>query len=234
MAVYVTGDTHGRFKRVKAFCGRMGLTTDDVVVILGDAGLNYYLGPRDRRGKHDLGRLPPTFLCIHGNHEERPENVPGYHLASAFGGQVWVEDEFPNILFARDGEVYELAGMRCVAIGGAYSVDKQIRLERGWSWFASEQPDDAAKRRVEAKLTELGWDVDVVLSHTVPRSFEPVEAFIDGVDESTVDTSTEDWLQMVEDRLAYRRWYAGHYHVEKRVGNLRIMFEDWDLLEWPG
>ena len=232
MAVYLTGDTHGRFKRIRSFCRRMELTEDDVVVVLGDAGLNYFLDERDNRAKRRLAMLPNKFLFIHGNHEERPFNVPGYHEAAAFGGAVFVEDDYPNILFAKDGEVYDLDGTRCIAIGGAYSVDKDYRLMCGWHWFASEQPDNEIKARVEATLDAVGWDVDVVLSHTVPLRYEPVEAFMSGVDQSKVDKSTEEWLGRIEARLSYRRWYAGHYHIQKQIDRLRIMFEDWDLL-WP-
>lgn len=230
MTVYVTGDTHGSFKRVKQFCKRMKLTSEDVVIILGDAGLNYYLDCRDRRGKHDLAKLAPTFFCIHGNHEERPFNISSYAKQEAFGGVVWVEKEFPNILFAEDGEIYDFEGFRCIAIGGAYSVDKDYRLERGWTWFADEQPDDAVKRRVEEKLAANEWNVDIVLSHTVPRRYQPTEVFLSGIDQSTVDTSTEDWLQEIESKLTYKRWFAGHYHTQKQMDKLRLMFEDWTLL----
>lgn len=38
------------------------------------------------------------------------------------------EEEFPNILFPVDGEIFMLAGMKYLMIGGAYSVDKYFRL----------------------------------------------------------------------------------------------------------
>ena len=36
---------------------------------------------------------------------------------------VYVEEEYPNILFAKDGEVYDFCGKSVMTIGGAYSVD---------------------------------------------------------------------------------------------------------------
>ena len=231
MAVYITGDTHRRFVRVRNFCRKMGLTRDDVVVILGDVGVNYFGGSRDVEAKRQLARLAPTFMCIHGNHEERPYNCPDYHEATAFGGTVYVEDRFPSLLFAKDGELYNLAGKRCLAVGGAYSIDKMRRVSQGSGWFASEQPDDAMKAQVEAALDNANWQVDVVFSHTVPVKYEPVEFFLPGVNQELVDKSTERWLGMLEDRLDYQQWFAGHYHCEKRVDKLRIMFEDWALLD---
>ncbi len=48
MHYYITGDTHGDFSRIAEFCGSNGTDTNDVMIILGDAGINYYLdGRRD-------------------------------------------------------------------------------------------------------------------------------------------------------------------------------------------
>ncbi len=85
------------------------------------------------------------MLCIHGNHEMRPETVPSYHEAPWHGGSVYVEDEFPNLLFAKDGEVYDLDGQKAIVIGGAYSVDKWYRLQCDLNWFPDEQPSDEIK-----------------------------------------------------------------------------------------
>ena len=47
MAVYITGDTHGDFRRIGDFCFSMGTKRDDVMIVLGDAGLNYFGDERD-------------------------------------------------------------------------------------------------------------------------------------------------------------------------------------------
>ena len=51
MATYLTGDTHGNFLRVDTFCRAMETTKSDTIIILGDAGFNYYLNDRDTRAK---------------------------------------------------------------------------------------------------------------------------------------------------------------------------------------
>ena len=38
---YITGDTHGEFNRIKKFIYEHNTTKDDVLIILGDAGINY-------------------------------------------------------------------------------------------------------------------------------------------------------------------------------------------------
>lgn len=137
---------------------------------------------------------------------------------------------YPNILFARDGEVYDLDGKKAIAIGGAYSIDKAWRTE-GQSWWADEQPSLEIKTRVEQALDRLNWQIDIVLSHTTPLKYEPVEVFLPGIDQSKVDKSTEEWLDGIEKRLEYEKWYCGHYHTEKQLDRLRIMFNDYIVLE---
>lgn len=74
----------------------------------------------------------------------------------------------------------------------------------------------------------LGGD-GVVLSHTTPLKYEPVEVFLKGIDLSKVDKSTEDWLDGIEARLEYEKWYCGHYHTEKKIDRVEIMFENYDV-----
>ena len=46
----------------------------------------------------------------------------------------------------------------------------------------------------------------------------------------TGDTSTEQWLDEIERRLHYARWYAGHFHTTKTVGKLRLIYQDYARL----
>ena len=230
MTVYLTGDTHGRFERIVSFCKFFELTREDTVVILGDAGLNYYGNKTDTRGKKQLASLPPTFFCIHGNHEMRPQNISTYREKTWQGGRVLFEEEFPNILFPIDGEVFDLDSSNAIVIGGAYSIDKHYRLARGWAWFEDEQPNASIKASVEASLEKLGHEVDYVLTHTCPLKYQPTEVFLDGIDQSSVDSSTEKWLEEIERKLDYKRWYCGHYHTEKSIDRMRFMYQDWTIL----
>ena len=222
---YITGDTHGDFTRIERFCERFHPTRDDVMIILGDAGFNYYGGKRDQRVKKRIAEMPITIFSIHGNHEMRPGKIPSYRLQQWRGGMVFVEDVYPNLLFAVDGEVFDMGGLQTIAIGGAYSVDKYYRLMNGWNWWPDEQPTPEMKKGIEKCLDYQHWKVDVVLSHTVPLKYEPVEVFLPQIDQSQVDKSTETWLDGIEDRLTYRHWYAGHYHTEKEIDRLTLLFE---------
>ena len=226
--IYLTGDTHGDFQRIAHFCAHMHTKPADIMIILGDAGINFYGGWRDLNKKEFISKLPITLFCIHGNHEQRAATLPSYTEQEWHGGTVYVEEKFPSILFAKDGEVYDLNGMQAMVIGGAYSIDWMIWIP-GRNWWPDEQPSSEIRACVESKLEQLGWKVDMVLSHTVPLKYEPVEVFLLGIDQQ-VDKSTEQWLDRIEERLHYGKWYAGHYHTEKKVDRLQSMFEDYDSI----
>ena len=122
---------------------------------------------------------------------------------------MYVEDQYPHILFAKDGELYDIGSQRTFVIGGAYSVDKTYRLLYGLGWWPDEQPSEEIKRRVEENLDEIDWSVDVVLTHTAPLKYEPREVFLLGINQSMVDKSAEQWLDTIEERLDYKNGTAG-------------------------
>ncbi len=227
--IYITGDTHGEFRRIEGFCRRFETCKKDVMIILGDVGANYTGGSQDISKKEYLESLPITIFAIHGNHEQRPQAVEGYTEKIWHGGAVYWEEEYPSLLFAKDGEVFDLEGKQTIVMGGAYSVDKMYRLMYGYGWWPDEQPSEEIKRFVESQLDKLEWKVDVVLSHTAPLKYEPVEVFLAGVDQKKVDKSTEKWLDGIEDKLDYKKWYCGHYHTEKKIDRVEIMFENYDM-----
>lgn len=81
MAYYITGDCHANFDKLIYFSRfNRKLTENDVIILLGDVGLNYFGKEKDNVNKQILADFPNYFLCIHGNHEERPFNIPSYRM----------------------------------------------------------------------------------------------------------------------------------------------------------
>ena len=62
--IYITGDTRGDFRNVARFCEKMQTNKDDVLIILGDADVNYYGGEQDVQKKKYLESLPITIKKI--------------------------------------------------------------------------------------------------------------------------------------------------------------------------
>lgn len=223
---FLTGDTHGNFNRINYFCQKFETTKDDILCILGDAGINYYLGKKDYMLKQILRDMPITFFCIHGNHEERPFNIQTYKIIDWNGGKVYYEEEFPNLLFAIDGEIYNINGKSCLVIGGAYSVDKNYRLLNGWAWFKDEQPSKEIMKYVEKQINKQR-KFNLVLTHTCPINTEPRHMFLTGIDQTKVDKTTELFLQRVANWIDFDAWYFGHFHGHWDNGKYHMLFEDY-------
>lgn len=225
--IYITADTHGKFRRITDFLEEGPITPDDVLIILGDAGFNYDTVPGSGlRRKAPVNHYGIPILSLQGNHELRPEHIHTYREIPWHGGIVYQEERYPNLLFAKDGELYTFDDRTLLVCGGAYSVFKEYRIRKGLSWYPDEQPSEQIKARVERQLDRLDWETDIVLTHTCPSKAVPKEKYIPGVDQSRVDTSTEDWLDTIEDRLTYREWYCGHWHINKQVDKIRFVYKD--------
>lgn len=73
-------------------------------------------------------------------------------------------------------------------------------------------------------LKDLDNKVDIILSHTCPYKYLPREMFLDRIDQSTVDNSTEYFLDEIEKTTNYNFWYCGHYHTDKEIDKIIFMF----------
>ena len=155
-----------------------------------------------------------TFTISHRERYKVPAEA--YHMGK------WL----PNLVFAKNGEIYTINGLQYLVIGGAYSVDKYYRLSRGWSWWPDEQPSPEIKAYVEQQIREKHFDI--VLSHTCPFKYEPTEMFLDCIDQCTVDDSTERWLDTIEESIQYKAWFCGHWHTDKRIDKMHFLFRSFE------
>lgn len=226
--IFITGDTHGSYSRIVRFCAEKNcINKKDVMIVLGDTGLNYYGDERDVKKKNKISaNVPLTLFFIHGNHDLRPQNLKSYYQKTWNGGVVFYEEAYPNLLFAKDGEIFTLEDKKTLVIGGAYSIDKQFRLQNKYLWFADEQPSEQIKAFTEQQLQKSDWKIDTVLSHTCPLKYQPKEAFFTTVNQNEVDISTEEWLDNLENRLTYQRWFCGHFHIDKKIDKIQFLFKD--------
>ena len=229
-----TGDTHGGVATIS----RIGniqrnmpeyKPEETIIVILGDAGLNFWLNNTDKKYKKLLNSMNYHIYCVRGNHEQRPELIKSMILVNDenVNNVVYMEEAFPNIRYFVDGKIYNLLGYKCLVVGGAYSVDKWYRLARaGYSrdeaetadpkkcgWFKDECLTAAEMAAIMEKVK--GESVDFVLSHTCPLSWEPTDLFLNGIDQSTVDKSMEVWLDELKDNVKWKYWLFGHYHADR-------------------
>ena len=109
--------------------------------------------------------------------------------------------------------------------------------ENGWcGWFEEEQLNDA-ERATAANLCK-NKSYDFVLTHTCPISWEPRDLFLSMVDQSSVDKTTELWLDEIKSTFSWNVWLFGHYHADRferphveqffeKTDELNKIFERW-------
>ena len=160
MKYFLTGDIHGKLDKLIDFKERFQdiFNMEEVtVIILGDCAFNFYFNNTDKNRKQKANDLGFTIFCIKGNHELHADKIDSYKLKEWNGASVYYEEEYPNLLFAKDGEIYNIDNKKVLVIGGAYSVDKDYRLMMGWTWFDSEQPDDEVRELALKNLDDNEW-----------------------------------------------------------------------------
>lgn len=225
---WITGDTHGEFDRFLPIQQQVPVLERWAIFILGDAGLNYYLKSKDRKTKESLAFHYPNlvFYCVRGNHEQRPELIPGMEeeYDPYVKGFVYCEPEFHQIKYLKDGGEYVIEGKRVLVIGGAYSIDKEYRLLNRWQWFPKEQLDESERAEIAKNTT--GKSYDAVFSHTCPESWEPRDLFLSFIDQSKVDKSMEKWMDELKDTFTWNKWFWGHYHSDRYQGDKIMMFTE--------
>lgn len=236
----ITGDTHGQvFQRMDKISRNIDnlVAEETAVIILGDAGLNYYLNKTDLKEKKLSSNFGIRIYCVRGNHEQRPQNVQGMKLVydEDVDGEVYIEDELPLIRYFVDGGEYTIAGKSVLVIGGAYSVDKYYRLARAAGrsfsgWFEDEQLNEAERAEILQKVN--GKRYDFVLTHTAPITWEPTDLFLRGVDQSTVEKDMEYWLKEVALSVCWGYWLFGHYHADRiEAPHVEQFYREYEDLE---
>lgn len=250
----VRGDTHGQFAWMDNGCLDNYKPEETAIIILGDAGFNYYLNKYDDRKKAEVNVRGYRFYCVRGNHEARPQDTScGYELVydQDVRGEVYVQREYPNIRFFKDWGEYFLDFFHVCVIGGAYSVDKWWRLARAgvqsktdWrynnpkmtGWFPNEQLSLDEMAQAEYDLT--GKRFDFVFTHTCPKDWQPTDLFLGSIDQRTVDSTMELWLEDLKSKFYWNIWLFGHYHHDRLerphveqyfndIENLDIIYKRW-------
>ena len=227
----VRGDTHGVFTWLNNDTLSQYKPEETAIIILGDAGFNFYLSKTDSRLKKEVNEKGFTFYCVRGNHEQRPQEIKNMLWAydDEVEGTVYYEAEYPNIKYFKDYGFYKIGGHSCLVIGGAYSIDKDYRLGRfGFTpetnipkktgWFNGEQLN---KNEMIDCIGMIGdyaiqyGEVEFILTHTCPKSFQPTDLFLGFVDQSKVDSTMEEFLDIVNLHIGWKYWLFGHYHADR-------------------
>ena len=210
--VFIKGDCHGDFMWLKDFCKKYNTTQKDLIIICGDAGINFWLNKTDNKKKNFISHFPITLLCIQGNHEKRPNFDMGYIpiYKEEIKGKIWIESKHPNIWFAINGE-YKIKEKTFLIADGAYSIDKEYRKSRGIPWFEDEQMSDSDMNKLFCLIDKNNY-YDFIISHAAPMRYEPTYLFLNFINQTLVDKHTEWILDQIVEKVNFGQWIFGHYH----------------------
>lgn len=211
--IFLTGDTHIPHDieklSFKNWPESRDLTKDDVVIVLGDFGL-LWAAESDSTEKYWtkwLNERPYTTLALDGNHENhiRLNNLPTTQM---FNNEVGIVSE--SIFHLKRGNIYTIADQDILCIGGAASIDK-IHRTPYISWWPEELLSKADEDKTLDTCVKSNWDVDYVLTHTLPLH---LKNNILGKRKIDFYDPTEVFLEEIHNNLTFKRWYFGHYHED--------------------
>ena len=194
--IIITGDIHANFGNLNALISRK---KPELVICCGDFG--YW----PKQIPLNIKNHNTKILFCDGNHEDH------WELEKIENTEIK-----PNVFYMKRGSTYTLPdGRNILFMGGAYSIDKHLRL-MGIDWF----PEETISSKNLYNLPEC--NIDIFITHTCPK--ELLNDMLPYDDRKTNDPSNEALSQLWE-IYKPKQWFFGHWHIFKQ-GILN------DITEW--
>lgn len=233
--IYVTGDCHGDFARMKnkKYAYNRDLKQGDVLIVVGDWGYMFNGSDAERRFLKYLAKLPYYICVVDGNHDnfdliyDRPMEMwcggKVHVLARDSGGK-------GKIFHMTRGQVFNIYGFKFFTFGGAYSRDKHMRIP-GISYWEQELPSDDEYEEGLLNLKANDYKVDYILTHTAPSETMSIFYSID-----PHEKKLNEYLEYVRELTFshYKHWIFGHLHMDEDLWRRQtvVYFDVIDLLKF--
>lgn len=227
--VYIFGDTHVPHDISKLnttnFPQQKEMTKNDYVIIAGDFGLIWKNDELYRYWKKWFNNKSFTTLFVDGNHENF-EWLYQFPVIKKFGGRVGRISK--SIYHLKRGEVYNILGRKFFIFGGGESIDKHGRTNRV-SWWKEEMPNYQEMAYGLNQLAKVDYNVDYIITHTCPVSI------LSSLVTSKKETPLENFLEHINEEFKKRnvdfKWYFGHFHQDKVIGNYTCCYDKYHLIK---
>lgn len=229
--IFITGDTHGSYDMTKLsrrhFQEGKTLTKNDYVIICGDFGCVWggELEKSDKWWQNWLDEQTWTTLWIDGNHENH-DLLQTYPVEQWHGGRIHKINN--SIYHLMRGEVFTINDKTIFTFGGGYSTDRAYRKE-GVSWWKGELPTHEEVNYALQSLEKYNNHVDIILTHDAPHDIKEYLGFYNLCDMSVYGEEYEDihsTLYFFKKNIVFQDWYLGHYHIDKDIGNMHILYNE--------
>lgn len=227
--IYITGDSHGDRDKINNLEIQLELTDNDYLIIAGDFGFIFNNNYLEELILNALSTKPFKILFVDGNHECFPA-IFRYPEEMWNGGKVHKIRE--NIYHLMRGQVFEIDGKKIFTMGGAYSVDRMFR-KLNVSYWEEEIPNAAEMAEARSNLERHNYEVDYIITHTLPSSVKLLMGY-EVSQEHEEDADFTDFLDEVREKTSYKRWFAGHFHMNKIVSpadNMIVLYEGVQILD---
>lgn len=210
--IYLTGDTHIPIDihklNTKNFSEQSSLTDSDYVIICGDFGGVWDLGKEDLYWIKWLTSKNFTTLFVDGNHENHDLLNSNFDVLEFCSGKVHkITDKIYHLM---RGELFTIENNTIFVMGGAESHDKEYRIE-GKSWWADEMPLQDEYENANRNLERCNYNVDYVISHCTATSIQQ------RIVRDYPANQLTDYFEQLRNKLSYKKWYFGHYHVDRAM-----------------
>lgn len=222
-SLVICGDIHGDFvPLVYEISVRYGMH-DTLVIVAGDCGFGFEkpnaYDNTFRRIEKRLVQNNCWIAMVRGNHDD-----PAYFELQADGNTPIHHARWRTV---PDYAVIQACGRTVLCVGGAVSVDRQIRLREmkrhvGKLCYWSNETVRYDAEALDA-IRDAGLQVDIVVTHTAPSICEfkskqglATWAQYDAtlLDDCDAERSAMDKIlvHLKHDRHPLERWYYGHFH----------------------
>jgi predicted phosphodiesterase len=212
----ILGDTHGDLRYAADMIKSAKDWNCHAIVQVGDWGYtwpgyetNHSLQKLDRF----LAKSNMHMYFIDGNHDNYSD------LQKRGAWQAREMQHFTNfVTYIPRGHVWEWDGVRFMAMGGAYSIDQEHRVQ-GQSWWP-EELISYADMDYAARQLETFAPIDVFLSHDCPEGVRKLETYLElttkeyGISYKMDEASRGNRraLRTIVEEAQPKVLYHGHYH----------------------
>lgn len=230
---YITGDIHGHYdiEKIWNWAKNTDFNEKTYLIITGDFGLIFY-GKYAKKYQDlelpnlkKLNSMPFTTLFVDGNHE----NFDRLNDKNEFKRELWNGGEIsrimPNIIHLRRGQIFEIDGVKFFTLGGALSLDKNLRKPHV-SWWEEELISNKEIMVSYDNLKKNNLKVDYIITHAGPRSFAK-NLFESFGSPFYAHDNTEIHLEslILGTGIEFKHWYCGHYHIDKTIDNVTTLYD---------
>lgn len=216
--ILLLGDIHGDYRTLQRAVDKANEVGAAALIQVGDFGLFRSFGMNnEEKFKNVVHTSKCPVYFIDGNHDD----------ATRWTTYTEVSQVYPELplYYVPRGTVMEIDNRTIAFMGGAASIDKNMRLQEGWHWDEKENisPYEVLRMMDNAKDKHI----DMFITHCPPNSvinehFDPRGKLQFGVGLDWHDHN-QDIIENIWHAIGTPNIYSGHMHRKVEGMTYRIL-----------